>query len=369
MFQCMGLGSVEDGGCGEDWWHPECLMGLPRDVSNAVNIETNTTAEVVKEGQATTDLPPIQEEAEDNEPPSTGVAQPVLSAGMADLMEISLGEEAVADVEVDDDSTPPGFPDEDTFEHVICYKCTAAFPWIKRYAGTSGFLPALPLQDSKETKKEVPAPQAEGGTLHNAAAPQTGLQQTSSVLGKRKAEDEEEPASAGETQAKKPKAEDTTTSTSTIMPGSSAITCLYDTLAPSSYTTPLTLFLTADFRPHLCRCPAHFPLLTPHPQLLEEEDNYEPPLSEASSLHGGAPSTHGSRSLLERGEAALSSMDRVRAIEGVMAYNHIKDKVKDFLKPYAESGQAVGAEEIRAYFERLRGDDEAAREAREAGGT
>ena len=30
MFQCLGLGTVEDGGCGEDWWHPECLLGLPR---------------------------------------------------------------------------------------------------------------------------------------------------------------------------------------------------------------------------------------------------------------------------------------------------------------------------------------------------
>ena len=31
MFQCLGLGTVEDGGCGEDWWHPECIVGLPRD--------------------------------------------------------------------------------------------------------------------------------------------------------------------------------------------------------------------------------------------------------------------------------------------------------------------------------------------------
>lgn len=31
MFQCLGLGTVDDGGCGEDWWHPECLVGLSRD--------------------------------------------------------------------------------------------------------------------------------------------------------------------------------------------------------------------------------------------------------------------------------------------------------------------------------------------------
>lgn len=52
-----------------------------------------------------------------------------------------------------------------------------------------------------------------------------------------------------------------------------------------------------------------------------------------------------------------------------MVYNHLKDKVKDFLKPYAESGKAVGAEDIKAYFEKLRGDDAAIREAGAKPGT
>lgn len=38
-----------------------------------------------------------------------------------------------------------------------------------------------------------------------------------------------------------------------------------------------------------------------------------------------------------------------------MVYNHLKDKVKSFLQPFAESGQAVGAEDIKAYFEKLEG--------------
>ncbi len=46
-----------------------------------------------------------------------------------------------------------------------------------------------------------------------------------------------------------------------------------------------------------------------------------------------------------------------------MVYNHLKDKVKSFLQPFAESGQAVGAEDIKAYFEKLRGDAEAIRAA------
>lgn len=56
------------------------------------------------------------------------------------------------------------------------------------------------------------------------------------------------------------------------------------------------------------------------------------------------------------GERVLSTMDRVKAIEGVMAYNHMKEKVREFLKPFAEGGGVVGAEDVRAYFEKLRGE-------------
>ena len=57
------------------------------------------------------------------------------------------------------------------------------------------------------------------------------------------------------------------------------------------------------------------------------------------------------------------SLTKSCMIEGVMVYNHLKDKVKSFLQPFAESGQAVGAEDIKAYFEKLRGDAEAIRNA------
>ena len=46
-----------------------------------------------------------------------------------------------------------------------------------------------------------------------------------------------------------------------------------------------------------------------------------------------------------------------------MVYNHLKDKVKSFLQPFAESGQPVAAEDIKAYFEKLRGDDMAIKAA------
>ena len=46
-----------------------------------------------------------------------------------------------------------------------------------------------------------------------------------------------------------------------------------------------------------------------------------------------------------------------------MAYNHLKEKVKGFLQPFAQSGQAVSAEDVKEYFAQLRGDDEAIKAA------
>lgn len=87
-----------------------------------------------------------------------------------------------------------------------------------------------------------------------------------------------------------------------------------------------SLFLKEDFRYHLCRCPVCYLVLRKYPQLLEEEAVYEPPVSEAGEEGGGGSVRTGS--LLDRGEAALSNVDRVRAIGETLlprapfCYNH-----------------------------------------------
>lgn len=73
-----------------------------------------------------------------------------------------------------------------------------------------------------------------------------------------------------------------------------------------------SVFFKEDFRDHLCRCPACYLVLRKYPQLLEEEAVYEPPVSGAGEE--GAGESVGTGSLLDRGEAALSNVDRVRAI-------------------------------------------------------
>ena len=102
MFQCLGLASEKDGGCGEDWWHPECIVGLGRDWAKA-------EAKIKQEENAKND--------------------------------------GADDVEAEH-PLPPGFPDEDSFDAFICYKCVDVNPWIRQYAGADGFLP--PMYSSKD---------------------------------------------------------------------------------------------------------------------------------------------------------------------------------------------------------------------------
>jgi E3 ubiquitin-protein ligase UBR7 len=313
MFQCLGLGTVEDGGCGEDWWHPECLMGLPRpQPSDTVNKQ------------------------ELKQPDQAGEATVQPLEGQEDVDEAPL---------------PPGFPAEDDFDHLICYKCVGSFPWIKQYAGQEGFLgPIYHKPSSKDAQISTVDETAKDATLP-----------LSTESKKRTAEDDSETPESKKT---KVEPEDSTSETipsnpTTTTPTDS--TPLHTKLPPAPSGT-FSLFLKEDFRSHLCRCPSCFPHLTPHPQLLEEEEAYEPPVSESDDQEAqngrNAGGSVGSGSTYERGEALLSNMDRVKAIEGVMVYNHLRDKVKAFLQPFAESGKAVGAEDIKAYFEKLRGDEE-----------
>ena len=85
----------------------------------------------------------------------------------------------------------------------------------------------------------------------------------------------------------------------------------YHNYLPEAPTGTVSLFCKEDFRERFCRCAECYPHLKAHPQLLEEEESYEPPVSE-SGEEGGQSA--GTGSLLDRGEAALSNVDRVRAI-------------------------------------------------------
>ncbi|PYI22836.1 hypothetical protein BO86DRAFT_390206 [Aspergillus japonicus CBS 114.51] len=372
MFQCLGVGTVETGGCGEDWWHPECLIGLSRDWYQTAKQQEKEKQQDVKAEDAV-----VAENGDDNKNKQNDEPD-----------------------DDDDEETPlpPGFPEEGDFDMFICYKCVDSNPWLKRYAGTTGFLPpvfkegglakpvACEAKPAETTDQEPTTAEPIDPTTTTSAQSERTLNSK-----KRKADDDDvEPQPTAEPSAKRIKDEETSeptgTNTDTVTapsnnaasPSTSSQPQPDQPTAPKHTTLPTTpprqtfsLFLTETFRDHFCRCPDCYPhTLAAHPQLREEEEAYEPPVSEDGDHHhhhgDGARST-GTGSLLDRGEAALSNIDRVRAIEGAMVYNHLRDRVKEFLKPFAESGTAVSAEDIKAYFEKLRGDDQHIREAAAAG--
>lgn len=334
MFQCLGLGTVEGGACGEDWYHPGCLVGMgskwfekmPREAPSSKAAD-GTLAPVAEEADAPEGAAPVAEEV--------------------DAPEGAAPDENMDGAEEEDVPAPPGFPAEDDFDGFICYKCIEAFPWIKRYADSPGFLKPVFLQDDATQLSAA-------GSIGDAPEP---------VSKKRRADDD---ASSVESKRHKSDADTTSTAPAATSSGegqeTTASTCKFDQLPPAPEGR-FSLFFTAGFRDNICHCPKCFPLLKPHPQLLEEEDVYEPPVSEGSEEGG---SSLGSGSLLERGESALRNVDRVRAIEGVMAYNHLKDKLKPFFQQFAESGKAISAEDIKEYFAKLRGDEQAIKDAGEA---
>ena len=276
MYQCIGMSREEDGGCGEDWWHPECLLGLPRDWYKAAEDGANVERSV---GNESTDAATHGDGNEEH-------------------------------------PTPPDFPDEEDFEALICYKCTEANPWIKRYAGTRGFLPSLKYggrsREEKDAKREE--------TTTNAMSSPSGSSQTpadpSLSSKKRKAEDSDSDDSF--VSAKKVKAESENFDSETL---GESVACYYSSLPPAIDGPISLLSRDEDFRLYFCRCPSCYPSLSKCPQLLEEEESYEPPHSE----DGGE--SMGTGSLLDRGEAALSNVDRVRAIGKSSMSNPIIDRV------------------------------------------
>ena len=255
MFQCLGLADEKDGGCGEDWWHPECVI-WGGETGKRKRTEAKERSKQVPEAA---DLPPSD------------------------------------------------FPDEDDFETFICYKCVNAAPWIKQYAGTEGFLPPLDRRDlqegdtpnghSTEIHQESATVSGDGLSQNGASSPKkrsadaAGFDSTESDSSTKKVRPDEEPATA------------------TDLVSAAA----YHNSLPPMPSTTLSLFCKEDFRDHLCRCRECYPRLSKFPQLLEEEEAYEPPLSESDD-GGDRTGSIGSRSILERGEAALSNVDRVRAI-------------------------------------------------------
>lgn len=151
------------------------------------------------------------------------------------------------------------------------------------------------LPNEEKPKAPLPSEGAQSTTTGSYIGSDPRFVSSSGSL-KRKAEDQDADSLVSTT-SKKSKVESTKD-------------CYYDSLSDIT-SESVSLFLKEDFRDHFCRCAKCYLDLRKHPQLLEEEESYEPPMSESDEAGGGSV---GTGSLLDRGEAALNNVDRVRAI-------------------------------------------------------
>jgi len=110
------------------------------------------------------------------------------------------------------------------------------------------------------------------------------------------------------------------------------------------------LFLSEGFRLRWCRCSTCASMLEwekNHPRyryLFEEEPElYEPPEDPDSGA-----------SLEELGMRVLDKLPRDKTIDGIQAYNTMRDELIEYLRPFAESGRVVGENDMKAFFDEKR---------------
>ncbi|KAJ7267385.1 hypothetical protein C8J57DRAFT_364703 [Mycena rebaudengoi] len=250
--------------------------------------------------------------------------------------EPEMNTENVADDGASDASSsglPPPLISSSDYDSFVCRTCVMAIPTLRRWAGTPGAItvvrqdvssPWTRLGDEKTSEQE-PVVVADP----DDAPPNTGTKRPSSPP-------------ADEPPSKRARG--------------SADQCLAppaNTLAQEAYADATPdwdtalgtgdIFLTDNFRDRWCRCNSCLPSLEKHPYLLEEEDTYEPPEDPDSGL-----------SLEELGMRALERLPRERAIDGILAFNAMRDNLRDYLRPFAEEGKVVADADVQSFFEALK---------------
>ncbi|KAF8880534.1 hypothetical protein BD779DRAFT_1548779 [Infundibulicybe gibba] len=110
------------------------------------------------------------------------------------------------------------------------------------------------------------------------------------------------------------------------------------------------VFLTCGFQERWCHCPSCLPSLKENMYLLEEEETYEPPEDPDSGL-----------SFEALGMRALEKLPRDRAIEGIHAFNEMRDNLVKYLRPFAQEGKVVGEADVKQFFDSLKETEKAHR--------
>ncbi|KAJ6551345.1 hypothetical protein B0H19DRAFT_995879 [Mycena capillaripes] len=312
MIQCLSC---------EDWFHESCCMLRTRPEPRPPTPEPDHALPEPQAEEAAKSNP--------NQPPAD-------AAGEAEA-------ETAADDGASDASSsglPPPLITSEDYDAFVCRACVRAIPTLRRVVGTPGALtvvradvasPWTRLGD-EAAGEDVPV------VIADADAASIGVKRPSS------------PPVEGEPAAKRARTESSSESTSAkpkacLAPPAEPLVQGAFASAELDWDVALCtgdVFLTENFRARWCRCDDCLPSLEAHPYLLEEEETYEPPEDPDSGL-----------SLEELGMRALERLPRDRAIDGILAFNAMRDNLRAYLRPFAEEGKVVDETDVQTFFEQL----------------
>ncbi|KAH6904273.1 hypothetical protein BKA70DRAFT_1373615 [Coprinopsis sp. MPI-PUGE-AT-0042] len=254
-----------------------------------------------------------------------------------------------ADSEASFSGLPPPLVRASDYDSFVCGHCVRKIPILMKYAGTPGAI--MVVRDSPSSEWRRIGDCTSGNEEHKEAKVDIDADDVaagSSVGLKRKLDEELNSEDARE--QKRPR-----------KPSESANSAIPPCLAP--IPNPIAaqifqqqhddghghgagdLFLTDGFRERWCRCEDCRGSLDNNRFLVEEEETYEPPEDPDSGL-----------SLEELGMRALSRLPRDRAIDGIEAFNKMRDGLKSFLQPFADQGKVVNEADVRDFFSSLTED-------------
>ncbi|EJD07863.1 uncharacterized protein FOMMEDRAFT_130921 [Fomitiporia mediterranea MF3/22] len=274
---------------------------------------------------------------------------------------VSNAEADEAASEVSSSGLPPPFLSDTDYDTLICHTCVLSSSIFRRWAGTSGAI--MVVRDdvdapwttvgcpSEDIQVEI---SGESETVTGRSLSDPGKDRAIAAGGKRTLEAAPSEASE-ETRAKRPR-----TSSGGDAGGSGVAHSIAKSvcIAPQQPRKALEVldavsssrpnfdfgagdvFLTDGWRTRWCRCDNCLISLMEQSYLLEEEETYEPPEDPDSGF-----------SLEELGIRALQSLPRERAIDGIRAFNEMRDELLSYLRPFAQEGKVVNEADIRAFFE------------------
>ncbi|KAJ7100671.1 hypothetical protein B0H15DRAFT_919883 [Mycena belliarum] len=321
MIQCLSC---------EDWFHESCCMlrarPEPRQATPAPDYDAPTPGSDAIGADAEADTPDDM-----GAPPAPRV--PDASTDGADAEDAG----SVAS----SSGLPPPLISADDYDAFVCRACVRAIPTLRRVAGTRGVTTVV-RESVGALWTRLGQLEAEEGNVDVVDAPST---------------------SAGEKRPSSPHSEERATKRSRTEFESSFASASKPCLAPppepraqAAYATAEAdwdwdadtvlctgdVFLGEAFRARWCRCATCLPSLEAHAYLLEEEETYEPPEDPDSGL-----------SLEELGMRALARLPRERAIDGIHAFNAMRDNLRAYLRPFAEAGKVVDEADVQTFFEQL----------------